>query len=41
MTSVPPTTYVIGSDGFIREFFVGARGYQVFESAVQPYLGGA
>lgn len=33
-----PTSYVIGRDGYIQEFFVGSREYDRLVSKVEPYL---
>ncbi len=33
-----PLSVVIDREGTVREMFVGARGYETFEAAVQPYL---
>ncbi|MFO7893364.1 MAG: TlpA disulfide reductase family protein [Longimicrobiales bacterium] len=33
-----PTSYVIGRDGYIREFFIGSRQYDDLVEKVEPYL---
>lgn len=35
---VLPTSYVIGRDGYIREFWFASRDYDRFEAKVTPYL---
>lgn len=33
-----PTSYVVGRDGYIQEFWVGSRGYEALESNVVSHL---
>jgi hypothetical protein len=33
-----PTTYELDREGYIREFFVGARDFEFFERKVLPLL---